>query len=201
MKIVEVFYSIQGEGIHTGHSAVFIRLSGCNLKCPFCDTDYSRYTEMGTGTIVDKVHEVAHGRPMIVVITGGEPFLQIDNGLQDLCYVLSNAGYKIEVETNGTIAIPDNLKKYLSWTSFSPKTPRHKIQIKGCTSLKLLYPYLSGCDVSDYDNFPAVERFIQPISPPGEHNESYIFAAVAEVKKLGWPWRLGVQLHKIVGIR
>lgn len=107
----EIFYSLQGEGYYTGTPAVFLRLSGCNLRCPFCDTDHSASEPMEIDTLVDRLlgYPSRH-----LVITGGEPSLQVDRLLIE---VLHDAGFYVQIETNGTNRLPDNI----DWVTCSPK--------------------------------------------------------------------------------
>lgn len=112
-RINEVFYSLQGEGRHTGRAAVFVRFSGCNLRCPFCDTDFSHYTEMSLGELLAAI------KPWrdcgFVVLTGGEPSLQADEALVD---ALHGEGYTVAMETNGTHSVP----AAVDWVTVSPKS-------------------------------------------------------------------------------
>ncbi|MBR4506739.1 MAG: 7-carboxy-7-deazaguanine synthase QueE, partial [Bacteroidales bacterium] len=112
MIINEIFYSLQGEGYYSGTPAVFVRLSGCNLQCPFCDTQHGAGTEMSEEEIVDavKCYPARH-----VVITGGEPSLQLTESLVD---ILHAAGKYMAVETNGTRPLPANV----DWITLSPKS-------------------------------------------------------------------------------
>lgn len=102
-RVNEIFYSLQGEGHHTGRAAVFVRFSGCNLKCPFCDTDFSSYQEMTLGNIMTAVSVWRHCG--FVVLTGGEPSLQADDALVE---ALHQAGFYVAMETNGTRRTPGN---------------------------------------------------------------------------------------------
>ena len=102
-KINEIFYSIQGEGYRTGTPAVFIRFSGCNLKCPFCDTQHSSGREMSDEEIIK---EICFYPTRFVVLTGGEPGLQVD---REFINKLHQAGKFIQIETNGTVPIPRNI--------------------------------------------------------------------------------------------
>jgi organic radical activating enzyme len=102
LKVNEIFYSIQGEGLRTGQASVFLRLSGCNLHCGFCDTNHAAYTEMTEEQIVEKVRQVC-GPCRWVVLTGGEPLLQ---PVGKLIRILRGVGYKVQVETNGTVLLP-----------------------------------------------------------------------------------------------
>ena len=104
LHVHSIFHTIQGEGPNTGHSAIFIRLAGCNLQCPGCDTDYTSTREKLTAKkIVDRVEdtdEFPGRRKPLIVITGGEPFRQ---NITPLCNALIAAGYRVQIETNGTL--------------------------------------------------------------------------------------------------
>ena len=113
-KINEIFYSLQGEGFWSGTPIIFIRFSGCNLRCDFCDTEHYSHTEMSDAEIIDRIKTFPARR---VCLTGGEPSLQIDRFFIDL---LHSHGYIIHIETNGTHAIPDGI----DWITVSPKTSR-----------------------------------------------------------------------------
>lgn len=112
-RVNEIFYSLQGEGYHSGVPAVFVRFSGCNLRCPFCDTDHSSGSGMTDDEIVAEINRYpAHW----IILTGGEPSLQID---EDFLQTLHNAtGKRIAIETNGSNALP----KGIDWVTVSPKT-------------------------------------------------------------------------------
>lgn len=112
-RINEIFSSLQGEGHNTGRAATFVRFAGCNLRCPFCDTDFSEYREMSAEDIVDAVITYP---TRFVVLTGGEPALQMDDALVS---ALHEAGFTIAVETNGTRLLP----KGIDWVTVSPKQP------------------------------------------------------------------------------
>ena len=103
IKVNEIFYSLQGEGYYVGSPAVFVRLSGCNLRCPFCDTQHECGTKMSEEEIVA---EVAKYPARLVVITGGEPSLQLTRSLVN---ALHNANRFVAVETNGTHRLPGNV--------------------------------------------------------------------------------------------
>ena len=103
MRINEIFYSLQGEGRFTGSPAVFVRFSGCNRRCPFCDTDHLDGDEMSAQEIVDAVSKYPCD---IVVITGGEPALQLTSELVDM---LHGIGRRVHVETNGSLPLPVNV--------------------------------------------------------------------------------------------
>ena len=111
-KINEIFYSLQGEGAHTGIPAVFVRFSGCNLKCPFCDTDHSTGEMLTESDIAAFVN--AYPAEWIV-LTGGEPSLFVNEDLIHFLHVAT--GKKIAIETNGTRRVPENIDRI----TFSPK--------------------------------------------------------------------------------
>ncbi|MBR1450011.1 MAG: radical SAM protein, partial [Prevotella sp.] len=110
-RVNDIFYSLQGEGRNTGRAAVFIRFAGCNLRCPFCDTDFDAYREM---TDADILSAIAAYPSRFVVLTGGEPTLQVDEAFVDL---LHSRGYEVAMESNGTRPAPRNL----DWLTVSPK--------------------------------------------------------------------------------
>ena len=110
-KINEIFYSLQGEGFHTGTPAVFVRFSGCNLKCSFCDTQHEEFRMMTDDEIIA---EVCTYPCQMVILTGGEPGLSIDS---QLTKALHAAGKYIAIETNGTCVLPEDI----DWVTCSPK--------------------------------------------------------------------------------
>lgn len=111
--VAEIFYSLQGEGRHTGIASVFVRFSGCNLRCPFCDTDHSVAKMMSDEDIITEINRhPAHW----VILTGGEPTLHIDDDFVKL--IKSATGKKVAIETNGTRPVPPSV----DWVTVSPKT-------------------------------------------------------------------------------
>lgn len=148
-KINEIFYSLQGEGFWSGTPIIFIRFSGCNLRCDFCDTEHYSHTEMSDAEIIDRIKTFPARR---VCLTGGEPSLQIDRFFIDL---LHSHGYIIHIETNGTHAIPDGI----DWITVSPKTSR--IALDRADELKIVF---TGQDVDSWLHFDANHRYLQPCS-------------------------------------
>ena len=133
-KVNEIFYSLQGEGRWMGRPAVFVRMSGCNLKCPFCDTDFRGYSEMSADDILSRCLEEG-GECRFIVLTGGEPSLQVD---EQLISTLHQAGYYLSMETNGTHAIPEGI----DWVTCSPKvdfTEGGEPVVKQVDELKLIF--------------------------------------------------------------
>ncbi len=190
-RINEIFYSLQGEGYFTGTPAVFLRMSGCNLKCSFCDTDHEDYTEMSPVQIAEalRAYPARH-----VVITGGEPSLQLDQMLVDL---LHDEGWFIQIETNGTNQLPEEI----DWVTCSPKpgpTGEITVRLRHIDELKMVY---EGQDVESIANsIPAMHYFLQPCSSqryPGGSNTPETVAYI-----LAHPhWRLSLQTHKLIDIQ
>jgi 7-carboxy-7-deazaguanine synthase len=108
LKIHSIFDTIQGEGIYAGVPAIFIRLSGCNLACTFCDTEFDSYNEMDVNSILDEVNNFSKSYKKLVVLTGGEPFRQ---PISLLCELLVEHGFKVQIETNGLLyrKIPESV--------------------------------------------------------------------------------------------
>jgi len=203
-RIKEIFYSLQGEGFHTGRAAVFIRFSGCNLwsgseydrvsaQCPFCDTDFTD-TDGNNGGEYDasQLAETAlslwpNSKRPFVVCTGGEPLLQMDGQL-----IAALRGCVIAVETNGTVPAPPGI----DWLTVSPKAGTTLRQTSG-SELKLVYPQ-NGMDISQYEGFAFEHFFLQPVDSPKYPNA--VMEAVEHC--LANPkWRLSLQVHKLAGIK
>lgn len=140
-KINEIFYSLQGEGYHTGTPAVFVRFSGCNLKCSFCDTQHEEGTLMTDDEIIA---EVSKYPAATVILTGGEPSLWIDDALVDR---LHEAGKYVCIETNGTRPLPASI----DWVTCSPKQGA-RLAITRMDEVKVVY---EGQDISIYERLSA----------------------------------------------
>ncbi len=207
-SVKEIFYTLQGEGANAGRPAVFCRFSGCNLwsgrepdraaaVCSFCDTDFVGTDGPGGGkfTTTDELADAIasawpDGQPAgrFVVCTGGEPLLQLDEALID---ALHGRGFRIAVETNGTIAAPPGI----DWICVSPKAGADLVQRAG-HELKLVYPQ-DGAEPERFEGLRFDHHFLQPMDG----------AAVLENTRaatdycLAHPaWRLSLQMHKIIGI-
>ena len=193
MKVNEIFYSLQGEGYHSGTPAVFVRFSGCNLQCPFCDTQHSSGTEMTE----DDIAAAVGGYPArMVVVTGGEPALQLTSSLVDKLHLL---GKYVAVETNGTRRLPENV----DWITLSPKDmwlgENARPVLARADELKLLFE--EGLPVEDYENILVAHRFLQPVDTDDQRqNDANKNAAIAYIKQHP-QWRLSLQIHKRLGIR
>lgn len=192
-----IFLTNQGEGANIGRVAVFIRFAGCNLWsgrqkdrakaiCKFCDTDFvggERYSATDLARKAASLFPGPHGR--FVVLTGGEPLLQVD---QPLLACLRSEGFKIAVETNGTQPLPG----YIDWVCVSPKA-RTKLALTDADEIKIVYPQ-QGLNPKDFVDFPAVYRWLSP-RDSGDRRAANTRAAAAYC--LANPeWRLAIQAHK-----
>jgi len=200
--VKELFYTVQGEGHHIGRPAVFVRFTGCNMwsgrqedkaksVCPFCDTDFvggKRYTEAGLVSAI--LHEWGNYsvRPF-VVLTGGEPALQITEPFIDL---LLGYGAEIAVETNGSVPLAGAGK---CWVTVSPKLL--PILVEKVDEVKLLFP-LPGIEPKDVQGIIANRYSLQPIDGP-ELVENTL--AAIEHAKFNPRWRVSIQAHKAWGVR
>jgi 7-carboxy-7-deazaguanine synthase (Cx14CxxC type) len=207
-SVKEVFLTLQGEGGQAGRAAVFCRFAGCNLwtgreadraqaVCRFCDTDF-----VGTdGTLGGKFDSAealaAHiaaqwpaGRPhAMVVLTGGEPLLQVDTALID---ALHAQGLRIAVESNGTVAAPPGI----DWLCISPKAGAPLVQRSG-QELKVVVPQ-AGLDLAELAALPFEQHFVQAMDGPERlANEAHAVDLCLDDPR----WRLSVQTHKHLGIR
>ena len=206
--VKEIFLTLQGEGAHAGRAAVFCRFSGCNLwsgreedraaaVCRFCDTDFVGMdgTLGGRYATADELADIVAAQwagtagNRYVVLTGGEPLLQVDKAFVD---ALHARGFEIGIETNGTIAPPDGI----DWLCVSPKAAANLLVRKG-HELKLVYPQAENRP-EDFAGL-AFERFsLQPMDGPDVADNT----ARAIAYCLQHPqWRLSVQTHKTLGIR
>jgi 7-carboxy-7-deazaguanine synthase len=206
--IKEIFLTLQGEGAQAGRAAVFCRFAGCNLwsgresdraaaDCTFCDTDFvgldgTRGGRYGSAAALADAIETEWGpqrHERFVVLTGGEPLLQVDAAL---VAALHARGFEIAVETNGTLEPPPGL----DWICVSPKG-RTELKIRAGHELKLVYPQ-PDAPPERFVDLP-FERFsLQPLDGPdaSDHTARAIAYCLAHPK-----WRLSVQTHKRIGIR
>ena len=205
--VKECFLTLQGEGVQTGRRAVFLRFAGCNLwsgreqdrataQCNFCDTDFVGTDGAGGGkfadaqVLADRVLETwdEGGEGRLVVITGGEPMLQLDGDLVD---ALHERGFRVAVESNGTLPAVDGI----DWLCVSPKAGTDVVQRKG-DELKLVWPQ-EGIDVAELEGWDFRNFLVQPMDC--EAREDALGAAIRLV--MDRPrWRLSLQTHKIVGL-
>ncbi len=206
--VKELFYTLQGEGANVGRAAVFCRFSGCNLwsgreadranaVCTFCDTDFVGVGPDGgkfatADALADAVASrwpAAAGGRKLVVCTGGEPLLQLDQSAVD---ALHAGGFEVAVETNGTQEAPLGL----DWICVSPKADAALVLRRG-DELKLVHPQ-AGVDPSDFEELEFKNFYLQPMDGPrlAEHTRAAIAYCLAHPR-----WRLSVQIHKVIGVR
>ena len=205
--VKECFLTLQGEGVQSGSRAVFLRFAGCNLwsgreqdraaaQCNFCDTDFVGTDGVGGGKFADAVQLADHvlatwgeGEDRrLVVITGGEPMLQLDPALVD---ALHERGFRVAVESNGTLPAIGGI----DWLCISPKAGTEVVQRSG-DELKLVWPQ-EGLDPSELERWDFGSFLIQPMDC--EAREEALGAAVRLV--MDRPrWRLSLQTHKVIGL-
>lgn len=179
-RVNEIFYSLQGEGYFTGTPAVFVRFSGCNLTCAFCDTEHVSGVRMSDEEIVETIRAYpAHH----VVFTGGEPGLQLTFELVEKVKAI---GKFVQVETNGTVPLPSNV----DWITCSPKVDG-EVVILHPNELKVVY---TGQDMKPYEEMKAGVYFLQPCSCS---NTEEVIAYILEHPQ----WRLSLQTHKLLNIQ
>lgn len=194
-KVNEIFYSLQGEGFNTGTASVFIRLSGCNLHCAFCDTRHEEGTMMSLPAIVERVMQYPNAP--LIVLTGGEPSLWIDedfvNGLKTM------TGKRIAIETNGTHPLPHGI----DWVTLSPKAGIGEsgdapVVLTRCDELKVVY---LGQDLTQYKCITATHRYLQPCWVSDEAQCRRNMQATVQAVMNNPQWRLSLQTHRILGIQ
>jgi 7-carboxy-7-deazaguanine synthase len=206
--VKEMFLTLQGEGVNAGRRAVFVRFAGCNLwsgreqdrataVCRFCDTDFVGVDGLGGGKFADAAELVravagfwgAGQSDRFVVLTGGEPMLQIDDALVE---ALHEAGFRIAIETNGTLSVHPGI----DWVCVSPKAGSVVVQRSG-DELKLVWPQ-AGTDIAEVEGWDFANRLLQPMDDA--RGVANIEAAIAVVMDRP-QWRLSLQTHKLLGLR
>jgi 7-carboxy-7-deazaguanine synthase (Cx14CxxC type) len=207
--VKEIFLTLQGEGVHAGRRAVFLRFSGCNLWtgreedrasaiCQFCDTDFvgmdgengGRYDAEALAAKVAALWGAGTDN-RYVVITGGEPMLQVDDGIVD---ALHAHAFQIAIESNGTIEVHPGI----DWVCISPKAGSDVIQHSG-DELKLVWPQPTS-DLDAMEQWQFGHFLIQPMdSGDADVNAAYVYEATRFVMERP-KWRLSLQNHKILGL-
>jgi 7-carboxy-7-deazaguanine synthase (Cx14CxxC type) len=210
-SVKEMYYTLQGEGAHTGRAAVFLRFAGCNLwsgreehreqaVCRFCDTQFVGTNGPGGGKFdsakalaaaVERRWEAGtEGVRPYVVCTGGEPLLQLD---ESSIVALHAAGFEIGVESNGTIAAPDGI----DWLCVSPKGDAKLAQQSG-DELKLVFPQVEvGAQPSEFEGLAFRHFYLQPMDGPDLIKNTKL---TIDYCKRNPRWNLSVQTHKYLGI-
>ena len=208
-SIKEIFYTLQGEGANAGRAAIFCRFTGCNLWsgrekdrdraiCKFCDTDFvgTDGTMGGQYKTAEALVEAMQGlwpdnqkKNKFVVLTGGEPLLQVDSSL---IKQLHEHDFEVAVETNGTIPLPSGI----DWVCVSPKRGA-KLRVTKGNEIKIVYPQI-GLRLVEFENMSFDHFFLQPMDNVDRvGNTNLCVNACLENPK----WRLSVQSHKEIGIR
>ena len=206
--VKEIFYTLQGEGANTGMPAVFCRFAGCNLwsgrekdradaVCRFCDTDFVGTDGPGGGRFatadelaraVESAWPEASQGHRFVVCTGGEPMLQLDADLVD---ALQARGFRIAIETNGTLPVPDGI----DWICVSPKAGAALVVERG-DELKLVFPQ-AGAEPEGFEHLAFTHFFLQPMDGPERARNTQLSVAYCRAHP---GWRLSLQTHKLIGI-
>jgi len=205
--IKEIYYTLQGEGFHTGRPAVFCRFSGCNLWsgrekdrataiCKFCDTNFwgtdgvggGKYTSEYLGSYCASLWPDADSNSKFVVFTGGEPMLQLN---EEIIADFKKNGFEIAIETNGTIEVP----KGVDWVCMSPKANTEIVVMKG-EELKLVHPQINASP-ERFEKYDFEHKFLQPMD--GQNVEENIQICI-EYCKQNPIWKLSLQTHKILNI-
>ena len=197
MKVNEIFYSLQGEGNFTGTPAIFIRLSGCNLTCDFCDTSHYEGATMTESEIIAEVKKYPARH---VVITGGEPTLQLTPSLVN---ALHDAGKFVQIETNGTRRLTDGLDVLIDWITVSPKYG-NKPNIQRIDELKVVYDMSHPEHVANLEQVEVRYLNAYYLQPCDRNNKEYNETNLASCLKyiMEHPkWNLSLQTHKMLGLR
>lgn len=195
MRINEIFYSLQGEGAFTGTPAIFVRFAGCNLRCPFCDTEFESYTEMSVDDIINEISKIRQENncwPNTVVLTGGEPTLQITTELLTRLNDDDNR-CNVHIETNGTKQLPEGP---IHWVTCSPK--HASLYIQRIDELKVVY---QGQDMSQYDDIKAKVYSLQPCDTGDPIKNQEILQKTINYILHHPKWKLSLQTHKIINVK
>jgi 7-carboxy-7-deazaguanine synthase len=208
-SVKEIFFTLQGEGANAGRPAVFCRFAGCNLWngleadrssaiCRFCDTDFvgtdgtlgGKYrSAQDLAGMVSSQWPTADLKDRLVVLTGGEPLLQVDAALLTQ---LKSHGFEVAVETNGTVLPPPGI----DWICVSPKAGAN-VLLRCGNELKFVFPQI-GADPASYLGWDFQRFFLQPMDGPAKRENTR--AAIAYCLQ-NPSWRLSVQTHKMIGVR
>ena len=185
LQINEIFYSIEGEGVRVGQPTLFVRLSKCNLRCFFCDTEFDTYSEM---TIEEIVDEVQKHSAQWVSLTGGEPLAQ---NIAPLCAALKGNGYRIHIETSGSLSPQAELFDLIEHWTVSPKRRRVVDGFERITELKYVVGKAFREDMVEVDRSDLI--YLQPESSKPEYVHKTL-----EILQRHPDWRLSCRIHKML---
>lgn len=193
--IVETFHSVQGEGLWTGTNAFFIRLAGCDVGCPWCDTKESWSPKRHPRHTIDElVHQAQSARPHMVVITGGEPLM---HDLDALTASLHQAGLRIHLETSGAHPLSGSF----DWISLSPKRfkPPHKSIYPQVNEIKVVIANETDLDWAETEAAKVAPEAVKLLQPEwnSPQSQQLIFDYILQHPT----WRLSLQTHKFLGVR
>ena len=199
MKVCEIFSTLQGEGLMTGLPAVFLRFAGCNLRCPFCDTDFMGGEELTEDEIVRRID--AEGDIPYVVVTGGEPTLQLT---ASLLRKLKDLGKRIQIETNGTVDVPDEVLALIDHITCSPKEGA-PVRLRRIDELKVVYTGAGDARYAEIERLAAlhvgIPCLMQPCDTGRADDNAHLLAETMRWVMAHPTWRLSLQTHKILNIR
>lgn len=219
LQIKEIFPTIQGEGPFAGEPAIFVRLSGCNLKCYFCDTDFEGGDFMRLDTIFDAIHEAEqHVNTKLIVLTGGEPFRQ---NIVPLTKILLEGGYTVQIETAGTLWLDELTQLHLDYDDLhivvSPKTGKLNLdaeshadaykyiieagKVDSTDGLPIYSTQIEGKKqrLARPTDFSLAEIYIQPCDAHDEKQNELNIKQTAQVA-MHYGYRVSLQMHKYLGV-
>lgn len=183
----EFFISVQGEGAYTGYPAIFVRFAGCNMNCPFCDTNFSERFKLSQLELIEGIKSLS---PKIIILTGGEPTLQLSTRFLSLLKKRIPEK-RIHIESNGQKKFPPKWMKLIDWVTISPKDNLFK-QREG-SELKLLY---QGQGLDYLNELKRTTNFIRySLQPISRKNEMETFKMAIKSN-----WCLSLQIQKIIGV-
>lgn len=194
----EIFETLQGEGRNTGRPCIFVRFSGCNLACPWCDTDFSPKFQMKREALVDRL---AASKLRSIIFTGGEPLLQSD--LLPLARDLKARGFWLGVETNGTLEPAPELRALLDYIATSPKAGA-PLNLKAAHEVRLVVTKETPADWcrAVRAQLPAEDYYLSPCDVGGKLliHDTLLLLGELNADAPAPPWRLSLQTHKLAGI-
>lgn len=197
LRINEVFYSLQGEGVQTGMPAIFVRLCHCNLSCSFCDTEFDDGVDM---TPKDLLYKIQQYPSKEIIWTGGEPTLSLT---EEAVYFFKGYGYRQSIETNGTRPVPAGI----DWITCSPKPEAISLLLKNFPNgvQEIRWPLsVDAPDPLPITSLPASENYcVSPVILPQDtiYPPQGALKRCVEFVQKNPQWRLSLQMHKLIGIR